>query len=229
MIIGTVESCFIFWRQWCTSALLRLSTTAPKRMLFNSANLICDDFQHCLTIFFFFGDRIVLQHCWGYNSAKKNCSTVPIFDAFRHCWAFFVFRWQCCTSTLLMASTTVRKQRLFISANSWWLLAQLKMFFFCGGSVLLRHCWELVHQCRKDCYSTMPTFENLSALLINLIISGVNVVLRRCWCLVHQCQKNAIQQCQLLMIFGHCFFSGVKVVLGASGGGYYNAETKVVH
>ena len=33
------------------------------------------------------------------------------------------------------------------------------------------------------------------------------------------------------MIFGHYFFlfSGVKVVLGASGGRYYSAELKVVH
>ena len=102
-----------------------------------------------------------------------------------------------------MASTTVRKQSLLISANSWSLLALLKMVFFCGGSVVLRHCWELVNQCRKECYSTIPTFDNFSALLIILLFSGGNVVLRRCWWLVHQCRKNAIQQCQLLMIFGH--------------------------
>ena len=156
---------------------------------------------------------------------------MPRFDAFRPCWAFFVFRRQCCTSALLMASTTVRKQRLFISASSWLLLALLKMVFFCGGSVVLRHCWELVYQCRKDCYSTMPNFDNFSALLNIFWFSGGNFVLRGCWWLLHQCRKNAIQQCQFLMIFGHCliFFSDVKVVLGASGGWYYSAETKVFH
>ena len=105
-----------------------------------------------------------------------------------------------------MASTTVRKQRFFISANSWSLLALLKMVYFCGGSVVPRHCWELVHQCRKECYSTMPTFDNFLALLIILLFAGGNVVLRRCWWLVHQCRKNTIQQCQLLMIFVHCFY-----------------------
>ena len=130
---------------------------------------------------------------------------MPIFDAFRHCWAFFVFRWQCCTSALLMASTTVRKQRLFISANSWCLVALLKIVFFrrqsCNSALL-----RVLHQCRKDCYSTMPTFNNFSALLIILLFAGGNVVLRRCWWLVHQCRKNAFQQCQLLMIFVHCFY-----------------------
>ena len=73
------------------------------------------------------------------------------------------------------------------------------MVCFCGGSVVPRHCWELVHQCRKECYSTTPTFEKFLALLIILLILTGNVVLRRFWWLVHQCQKNAIQQCQLLM------------------------------
>ena len=105
-----------------------------------------------------------------------------------------------------MASTTVRKQRLFISANSWWLFALLKLVFFCGGSVVLRHYWELVHQCRKECHSTMLTFENFSALLNMFLFSDGNVVLRRCLWLVQQCRKNVIQQCQFLMVFGHCLF-----------------------
>ena len=78
------------------------------------------------------------------------------------------------------------------------------MVFFCGGSVVLRRCWELVDQCRKDCYSTMPTLDNFLALLNIFLFSGGNVVLRRCWWLVHQCRKNAIQQYQFFMILGHC-------------------------
>ena len=151
-----------------------------------------EDFKHCLTFFCFWK-----QYCEKlFNNANVWCFSALL--------SFFVFRRQCCTSALLMASTTVPKQRLFISANSWSLWALLKMVFFCGGSVVLRHCWELVHQCRKKCFSTMPTFDSFSALQIILLFSGGNVVLRRSWWLVHQCRKNAIQQCQLLMIFGHC-------------------------
>ena len=202
MIIGTVESCFIFWRQCCTSALLRVSTTASKKCC--STVPTFDDFRHCLTIFFFSDAVLCFSTVEGYNSAKKICSTGPIFDAFRHCWVFFVFGRQCYTSALLMASTTLRKQRLFISANFWWLLAQLKVVLFFGDNGVLRHCWELVHQCWKECYSTMQIFENFLALLKVFLFSDGNVVLRRCWWLVHQCRKNVIQQCQFLMIFGHC-------------------------
>ena len=216
MIIGTVENSFFFWRQCCTSALFSVSTTAPKRMLFRNANFWW--FQALFNLFFcFFGSSIV-----------KSCSTMPTFDAFRHCWAF-----------LYSGGNVVLRRFWWLvlqcgnKGTSWSLLALLKMVFFCGGSVVLRHCWELVHQCRKECFSTMPTFDNFSALQIILLFSGGNVVLRRCWWLVHQCRKNAIQQCQLLMIFGHCLifflFSGVKVVLGAVDGWYYSAETKVFH
>ena len=230
MIIGTVESCFIFWRQCCTSALLSISTTAPKRFLFKNANFWW--FQALFNLFVLFRK----QYC---ASAQLRGTIVPkkLFNnanvwCFSALLSFFVFRRQCCTSAFLMASTTARKQRLFISANSWSLLALLKMVFFCGGSVVLRHCWELVHQCRKECYSTLPTFDNFSALLIILLFSGGNVVLGRCWWLVHQCRKNVIQQCHFWWILGTAYFfllSGVMVVLGASGGWYYSAETVVVH
>ena len=153
MIIGTVESCFIFWRQWCTSALLMAITTVPIQRLFISANF------------------------WWLLALLK-----------------ILFFWrQCCTSALLSVSTTAPKRLLFKNAIFWW----------------------------------------FQALLIILLFSGGNVVLRRCWWLVHQDRKNVIQQCQIMMIFGHCLifllFSGVNVVLGASGGWYYSAETKVVH
>ena len=129
---------------------------------------------------------------------------MPIFDDFWALLNFFYFPASRLYLALVVVGTTVPKQRLFISANSWWLLALLEMVFFCEGSVVLRHCWELVHQCRKDCYSTMPTFDNFLALLNIFLFSGGNFVLRRCWWLVHQCRKNAFQQCQFSMIFGHC-------------------------
>ena len=171
-------------------------------MLFKNANFLW--FQALFNLFCFSEAVLCFSTVEGYKIAKEKLFNKAKVWCFSSLLNFFEFRRQCCTSALLMASTTVRKQRLFISANSWSLLALLKMVFFCGGSVLLGHCWELLHQCRKECYSTIPIFDNFSALLIILLFSGGNVVLRHCWWLVHLCRKNAIQHCQILMIFGHC-------------------------
>ena len=128
-----IQRLFISANFWWFLALLKV-------LLFFGGNVV---FRHCwalvqqrrkeccskrptfwfqvLFIFFCFSEAVLcFSTIEGYNSAKKICSTVPIFDAFRHCWAFFVFGRQCYTSALLMASTTVPKRRLFISANFWW-------------------------------------------------------------------------------------------------------------
>ena len=157
MIVGTVES-ICFWRQCCTSALLSVSITAPKRMLFNSDNFWW--FPALFNNLLFSATVLCFSTVEGYNIDKKSYSTVPIFDAFRHCLAFFVFRRQCCTSALLMASTTVPKQRLFITANFWCLLAQLKVVLFFGGKGVLGRCWWLVLQCRYNGCSLRPIFDN---------------------------------------------------------------------
>ena len=126
---------------------------------------------------------------------KKCYSAMPIFDDF---------------GALLNIIFSVN----FLLRHCWWLVLQCRSkgcslvpifddnrlcwkFIFFGGNVVLRHCWGLVnqrrwgleHQCRKECYSTMPTFDNFSALQIIFLISGGNVVLRRCWWLLHQCRK----------------------------------------
>ena len=160
MIIGTVESSFVFWRPCCVSALLSVNTTAPWSLL------------ALLKIVFFCGGSVVLRHCWELvHQCRKECySTMPTFDNFfGTADQFIIFRQQCSTSALLMASTsvpkkcystmptfddfwallnffyfpasrlysallmagtTVPKQRFFISVKVWWLVALLEIVFF---------------------------------------------------------------------------------------------------
>ena len=161
-------------------------------------------FRHCCTS----AQQCEVQRC------RKECySTMTTFDNFWESTLFFLRR-QWFFSALLMASTTVPIQRLFISANFWWLLALLKMVFFFGGNVVLRHCWGLVQQRRKEFYSTMPTFDNFAALLNNFLFSGGNIVLRRCWWPVLQCGNKGCSLVPILDDNWHCWkwFSFVAAV-----------------
>ena len=118
--LGTADHFIIFRRQCCTSALLMVSTSVP----------------------------------------KKCYLTMPTFDDFWALLIFFYFPASRLYLALVVIGTTVPKQRLFISATFWWLLAQLKVVLFFGGNVVLRHCWGLVQQHRKECCSTVPTFDD---------------------------------------------------------------------
>ena len=163
--------------------MLMASTTVRKQRLFISQFLMIIGTVEQWFSFFFCGGSVVLRHCCSIQCRKECYTTTPIFAKFYTADHFINFRrqklrrfwWlvqQCQKHAiqqcqLLMASTTVRKQRLFISANSWWKLALLKMLFFCGGSVVLRHCWELVQLAEKN-GSTTTIFAKFLALLINL-------------------------------------------------------------
>ena len=96
---------------------------------------------------------------------KKCYSTMPIFDDFWALLNFFYFPASRLHLALVVVATTVPKQRLFISANFWLLLALLKILLFFGGNVVLRHCWALVQQRRKECCSKMPTFDDFKHCL----------------------------------------------------------------
>ena len=94
------------------------------------------------------------------TSVPKTCySTMPIFDDF---WALlkFFFPASRLHLALVVVGTTVPKQRLFISANFWWLLAQLKIVLFFGDNGVLRRCWWLLLQCRYKGCSLVPIFDD---------------------------------------------------------------------
>ena len=55
---------------------------------------------------------------------------MPIFDDFWALLKFFYFPASWLYLALVVFGTTVPKQKLFISANFWWLVALLKMVFF---------------------------------------------------------------------------------------------------
>ena len=209
MLIGTAQF-FLFPASKLYLALVVVGTTVPKQKLFISANFwwLLAQLKNVL----FFGGNVVLRHCWGLvqQRRKKSCSTVPTFDGFRHCLTIIFFsETVLCFSTveesslylaLVVVGTTVPKQRLFISANFWRLLAQLKVVLFFGGNVVLRPCWALVQQRRKECCSKMPSFDNFKHCLTFFCFSEAVL----CFSTVegYNSAKKTVQQCQGLMLFG---------------------------
>ena len=160
MIIGTVENSFIFWRQCCTSALLSVSISVPKKMLFTNANFwevfgTADHFinfrRQCCTSALLMASTSVPKKCY---------STMPTFDDFWALLNFFYFPASRLYMALVVVGTTVPNQKLFISANFWWLLAQLEVVLFFGGNGVLRRCWWLVLQCRYKGCSLVPIFDD---------------------------------------------------------------------
>ena len=182
----------------------------------------------------FSGGNVVLRRCWWWvHQCRKNaiqqCQLLMIFG---HCSIFFYFPASRLYLALVVVGTTVPKQRLFISANFWGLMAQLKVVLFFGGNGVLRRCWWLLLQCRYKGCSLVPIFDDYWHCW-------------KCFLLRRQCCTSALlrvstsvpkrtlfNKANFWEFFGTAYFFlffGVKVVPGASGGWYYSAETKVVH
>ena len=122
MMIGTVENGFLLRRQCCTSALLKVSTSVTKRLLFNSANFweffgTADYFlifrrQCCTWALLMASTSVPKKQC-----QENNYSTMPFLMNFGHCLFFYYFPASWLYLALVVVGTTVPKQWLFISAN----------------------------------------------------------------------------------------------------------------
>ena len=204
---------FFFRRQCCTSALLRVSTTAPKRMLFKNADF------------------------WWFQAL------------FNH---FFVFWKQYCASAQLRG--TIVPKKAVQQCQGLMLFGLVELFLFSGGNVVLRRCWWLVHQCRKnanfDDFWALLIFFPASRLYLALVVVGTrvpkqwlfiifnfwwllaqlkvvlffggNVVFRHCWALVQQRRKECCSKMPIFDDFKHCLtiflFFGSSIVLQHSWG-----------
>ena len=173
---------------------------------------------------------------------------MPIFDDFWALLNFFYFPASRLYLALVVVGTLDSKQRLFISANFWWLLAQFKVVLFFGGNVVLRHCWGLVQQRRKECCSTVPTFDDFrhcltifffsETVLCFSTVEGYNSAKKTCSTVPI---FDAFRHCWAFFVFRwQCCTSALLMAstsvpkkcystMPAFDGQYYSAETKVVH
>ena len=170
MIIGTVENGFLLRRQCCTSALLRVSISVPKRMLFNNANF-CEVFGTADHFINFRRQCCTSALLMASTSVPKKCySIMPTFDyfwallnflssaqkSFWHCWIAFFRQW--CTSHQKRRSTTLPPEINWsavpkISQKLSLLNHSFRQVVLTLNSAEVQHCRR-----KRKAFSTVPIF-----------------------------------------------------------------------